>query len=123
MSKYRIKFGRWGEDITVQYLERLGYLIVDRNVRTPYGEIDVIAKDQDSLIFIEVKTRATSNFGMPEVSVTQLKQKHLLDAISYFFQEHPDLDCDWRIDVVAIRGKKTDATPEITHFKNAITDG
>lgn len=123
MSKYRVNLGHWGESIAVEYLKGIGYMIVNRNVRTPYGEIDIIASTQDILIFIEVKTRATSSLGLPEASVTPKKQKHMIDAIEHYLQEHPDLDCDWRIDVIAIRGNKTGAAPEITHFKNAITDG
>jgi putative endonuclease len=122
MSRYKINLGRWGENVAVDYLKSKGYSIADRNVRTPYGEIDIVAGSQDLLIFVEVKTRSTTSYGMPEASVTQQKRKHIIDAVEFYFQEHPDLDCDWRIDVIAIRGKQTTIKPEITHFQNAITN-
>jgi putative endonuclease len=123
MSKYRQRLGKWGENLAVEYLVNEGYSIVDRNVRTPYGEIDIIASRSNQLIFVEVKTRATTNFGMPEESVTPKKQKHLIDAIEFYIQEHPDSDCDWRIDVIAIRLQKIDMNPEIIHFPNAVMSG
>lgn len=121
MSRYKINLGRWGEKVAADYLKSKGYSIVDRNVRTPYGEIDIIAGSEDLLIFVEVKTRTTTNYGMPETSVTQQKRKHIIDTVLFYFQEHTDLECDWRIDVIAIRGKKYTPKPEITHFQNAIT--
>ena len=120
MSKYRQQLGHWGEELAVEYLVNEGYSIVDRNIRTPYGEIDIIASQSNLLIFVEVKTRSTANFGMPEESVTLKKQKHIIDAIEFYFQEHPESDYDWRIDVIAIRRQKKDVTPEIIHFQNAI---
>lgn len=122
MSKYRRKLGNWGENIAVNYLTEEGCLIIDRNVRTPYGEIDIIAKHLDLILFIEVKTRSTSSLGMPEVSVTKQKQEHLVSSIAYYIQEHPDFNDDWRIDVIAIRRRKKDPIPEIVHFKNAISN-
>jgi putative endonuclease len=122
MSKHRQELGVWGENVAADYLLKEGYLIVDRNVRTPYGEIDIIAKLQDLIVFIEVKTRSSSSFGMPEVSVTPQKQEHIINAIEYFIQEHPDFNFDWRIDVIAIRRISKDLTPEIIHFQNAVSD-
>jgi putative endonuclease len=122
MSKYKQKLGHWGENIAVEYLLTEGYSIVERNVRTPYGEIDIIARNLDLIVFVEVKTRSTTGFGMPEESVTQLKQKHIIEAIDYYIQCHPDFTYDWRIDVIAIRRGNKNTAPEITHFQNAITD-
>lgn len=120
MSKYRQQLGHWGENLAVEYLVEQGYSIVDRNLRTPYGEIDIIASQSNMFIFVEVKTRSTTNLGMPEESVTLKKQEHLIAAIEFYFQEHPDLNCDWRVDVIAIRRQKSGVTPEIIHFQNAI---
>lgn len=122
MSRYKINLGRWGENIAVDYLKSIGYSIVDRNVRTPYGELDIVADSNDLLIFVEVKTRTTTSYGMPEAGVTEQKRKHIIDSVEFFFQEHPDLERDWRIDVIAIRGKKNTNKLEITHFQNAITN-
>jgi putative endonuclease len=123
MSKYRQQLGRWGEDLAVKFLVDEGYLILDRNVRTPYGEIDIIAMQSNLIVFVEVKTRSTTNLGMPEESVTLKKQKHMIDAIEFYNQDHPYPDYDWRIDVIAIRLRKNEITPEIIHFQNAIMNG
>jgi len=122
MSKYRQELGRWGENVAADYLIKEGYLIIDRNVRTPYGEIDIIAKQLDQIVFIEVKTQSKSCFGSPEVNVTLQKQEHLINSIGSYIQEHPDFNYDWRIDVIAIRYRKKDAHPEITQFQNAVTN-
>lgn len=118
--------GRWGEDRAATYLEEQGYTILFRNVRTSYGEIDLIAQQENSnddspeLIFIEVKTRASNSLGPPEVSVNDRKQAHMRASALAFLQEHPEYDCPWRIDVVAIKRFPSDVTPEIIHFQNAI---
>lgn len=122
MTKYRKQLGHWGEELAVEYLVSEGYSIIDRNVHTPYGEIDIIASQLNSCVFVEVKTRSTTNFGMPEVSVTPVKLKHMIDAIEFYIQEHPDFDFDWRIDVIAILQQKKEMRPEIVHFQNAITN-
>jgi putative endonuclease len=113
--------GKWGEDLAAVYLQEQGYEIIARNLRTPYGEIDIIARKLGRLVFIEVKARSSSSFGLPEVSVTPRKIHHLMDSIQFFFQAHPDDECEWRIDVIAIQGSPGSASPEIVHFENAIS--
>jgi putative endonuclease len=71
-------------------------------------------------VFIEVKTRTSSSFGLPEESVTPKKQAHLLAAVEAYRQAHPDRSMDWRVDVIAIRRKPGSAAPELTHFENAL---
>lgn len=122
MSKYQKNLGNWGENVAIEFLIKEGYSIVNRNVRTPYGEIDIIAKQGDQTVFIEVKTRSTSSFGMPEVSVTEQKKEHLINSIEFYIQECTDFNFDCRIDVIAIRRLNKDQEPEICHFINAITN-
>lgn len=125
MSEAGLKLGCWGEDLAAKYLTQQGYIIIGRNVRTPYGEIDLVAR-QDSpeqppvTIFIEVKTRQSIALGPPEISVTPQKQARLLSAAQAYLLAHPELDGDWRVDVVAIRGSPRKSQPEIIHFINAI---
>jgi putative endonuclease len=104
-------------------------------VRTRYGEIDLVALQQETdlpecpeavehpysvVVFIEVKTRLSTSFGLPEESVTYKKKKHLLHAAEAYMQDHPELPPGWRIDVIAIQGK-TDAAPcETIHFENVV---
>jgi len=126
MKSSRQFLGRWGETLAANYLTRKGYSILEQNIRTPYGEIDLIARKSyvdasATTIFVEVKTRTSRTYGLPEVSVTPRKQAHLLAAVQYYLQEHPDLDTDWRIDVIAIERYHGGQPPTVTHFENAIS--
>lgn len=122
------ELGRWGEDKAADYLIEQGYSIITRNERTPYGEIDLIAQhspdripDETTLVFVEVKTRSSRTFGYPEESITSRKQEHLTSAAQYFMQEHPQLEVDWRIDVISIE-RSQDGRPLIQHFENALQE-
>jgi putative endonuclease len=117
----RQSLGIWGEGLAANYLEDLGYTIIARNIRTPHGEIDLIVRQGNLIVFIEVKTRSSSSLGPPEVSVTPRKQAHILASAQHYIQHHPDQDNDWRIDVIAIQRQEQDRAPLITHFENAIT--
>lgn len=130
---YRQALGNWGEQAAADYLSAQGYVIMQRNVRTPFGEIDLVAlQDNPSgtvsafesepqvVVFVEVKTRSSTAFGLPEESVTPRKRAHLLAAIQAFMQERGDLPPVWRVDVIAIRRQPDGRPPEIIHFENAI---
>ena len=110
------RVGKWGEKAAASYLNTHGYEIVKINVRTPYGEIDLIAKKDDLMIFVEVKARTSKTYGPPEVAVTPRKQQHMVSCAEYYAQQN-EID-HWQIDVLAIEqvGDKT----EIKHFENAI---
>jgi len=120
------QFGAWGEQLACDYLVLNGYEILDRNVRTPYGEIDIIAREKklvdesQTLVFVEVKARRTNTYGYPEDAITESKRKHLIEAAEYYLQENPELAEAWRIDVISIRKMKKTKEPEILHFKNAV---
>jgi putative endonuclease len=131
VSKSRQRLGRWGESLADDYLRERGYVIVARNFRTPYGEIDLVACQEvydpgaDSgssmvMVFVEVKTRASGTFGYPEESITARKREHLLASAQAYIQQHPDAPGDWRIDVIAIRRYKSGKAPSIVHFENAV---
>jgi putative endonuclease len=117
MSGRNQAIGVWGEGVAVAYLERRGYIVVARNLRTPYGEIDIVTERDGFTVFIEVKARTSSSLGPPEISVTPRKQAHMLAAAEHYAAEH-QID-HWQIDVIAIE-RKIDSPPEITHFENAI---
>ena len=130
MSQSRQELGRWGEAHAAEYLVDQGYTIVARNERTPYGEIDLVVQkvcgptaesreSQELLVFVEVKTRTSQSFGYPEEAVTPRKQINLISAAQHYLQEHPDLDLDWRIDVISIE-RYPDRAPIIHHFDNAL---
>ena len=115
--KHNQKIGQWGEETAAAYLSQRGYEIIVRNARTPYGEIDIIAKQGDITIFIEVKTLRLSKSFFPEHNVTARKRQHMLACAEHYAAESA-ID-HWQIDVIAMEGKQG-LEPKITHFENAI---
>ena len=115
--KHNQQIGKWGEDAVAAYLARRGYEIVQRNARTPYGEIDVVTKQGEVTVFVEVKTLTSSRNFFPEQNVTLRKREHMLACAEYYAAENA-ID-HWQIDVVAVEGR-VGTTPKITHFENAI---
>jgi putative endonuclease len=117
---HRQRIGKWGEDLAVCYLEEKGLTLVAKNERTEFGEVDLIMMDGADLIFVEVKTRTTSAFGLPEEAISARKREHLIHSAEAFLQNHEELPNSWRIDVIAIRGKPSAGDPEIEWFQNAV---
>lgn len=115
--KHNQRIGKWGEEAVAAYLAGRGYEILARNARTPYGEIDIIARQAETTIFVEVKTLTSSKNFFPEQNVTTRKQAHMLACAEHYAAENA-LD-HWQIDVVAVEGKQG-FKPKITHFENAI---
>jgi putative endonuclease len=111
--------GAWGEQVAVDYLVSRGYLIIGRNIRTPHGELDIVACKGDLLVFVEVKTRSSHSFAYPEESVTPQKQSHMMMASEYYFGLHPETPETWQFDVIAVE-TGSQKEPEITHFENVI---
>ena len=117
-SSQRIKLGQWGEQTAADYLRNLGYIILGTNLRTPYGEIDILACQEKTLVFVEVKTRGSSALGLPEISITPKKFSHMLLSAQSYLLAHPELTQDWRIDVISIRHRNAGQPPEIVQFEN-----
>lgn len=117
MTGHNQRIGKWGEDAVAAYLAERGYEILVRNARTPYGEIDIIAKQDEITIFVEVKTLRSSKNFFPEQNVTARKQAHMLACAEHYAAENA-ID-HWQIDVIAVEGK-AGLEPKITHFENAI---
>ena len=95
--------GRLGEKIAERYLEEQGYQVLDRNVRSPFGEIDLVANDRGTLVFIEVKTRRDSNFGFPEEAVGARKKDRMIRLASWYLAKYPKSRPSVRFDVLAIQ--------------------
>lgn len=102
MTKARQNLGRLGEELAAQHLASHGYEILERNYRCPIGELDIVARDKECIVVVEVRTRRGREYGTPEDSVTTAKQKKLIEVASAYLQEKYPPDVDWRIDVVAI---------------------
>lgn len=94
--------GDQGEELACKYLKRQGYKILERNFRIRGGEIDAIAKDQGDLVFVEVKTRHSHEFGVPVESVTPWKINFLIRASHFYLAQKKLLDKPYRIDVVSV---------------------
>ena len=119
MSNARQRIGTWGESAAAGYLQGRGYVVLGRNIRTPWGEIDLLVRKDDLLVFVEVRTRTSSSFGFPEESVTRRKQAHMLASAEYALQELVPSYDNWQFDVIAIEGKPG-THPKITHFENVL---
>lgn len=94
--------GRVGEEDAVRYLEAEGYEIVERNATTRVGEVDVIARDGDTLCFIEVKARQTDRYGPAVAGVTPAKQRRLVRSATLWLTENPQGDLPMRFDVLGL---------------------
>lgn len=111
-GKKKKKLGGKGEKMAAKHLKKLGYKILERNLRTPFGEVDIVAKCKDVLVFCEVKTRFSDDFGAPSEAVTERRQQRYIRAAEHYAK---GLDCTVRFDVIEIyRG-------EINHIINAFT--
>ena len=124
MEKFRFsnkELGDWGEQIAVDYLISNNIKVIGQNIRTSYGEIDILGQKDGIIIFFEVKTRRTEEFGNPEDAVNYKKREHMRNSALDFMQSNPDLEMDWRIDVIAIFVGGKDKF-QIRWVKNAITD-
>jgi putative endonuclease len=118
MSRERRLLGQAGESLAADTLQQQGYAILTRNYRTPYGEIDLIARHGDTLVFIEVKLRRSEFFGTPQEAVNNAKQRHLKRAAQYYLSQQRSADIKIRFDVVAIT--MTGQRPQIQIFTGAI---
>lgn len=119
LTENRQAIGRWGENTAASYLHGRGYEILDRNVRTSYGELDLVARIDNVLVFVEVKTRRTTAYGLPEESITKRKASHILQSAQAYILSNNLPEIDWRIDLITIF-KYKEQKPVITHIENAI---
>ncbi|HBA89876.1 MAG TPA: YraN family protein [Geobacter sp.] len=110
--------GGVGESIAVTYLKGQGFKIVECNFRSVCGEIDVVARDGRTIVFVEVKCRKNANYGPPQLAVTPFKQRQISKAALVWLSRRKLYDADARFDVVAIVLHEHEL-PEIEHIRNA----
>ena len=115
----RQQFGNKGEAEAARYLEGLGYKILHWQLRGRYGELDLVALDGETIVFIEVKTRASTAAGHPTESITSAKQGKITRSALAFLKKHRWLNRKARFDVVSIIWPKDGQPPEIQHYINA----
>lgn len=114
----RNAMGQKGESIAVRFLQEKGYHILERNYRNTFGEIDIVANDAGTLVFLEVKTRKNANFSLPAEAVTVRKQQKISRVAQAYLSQHDQHDSNARFDVVTILQPDT-ATPQIELIRDA----
>ncbi|WP_010586273.1 YraN family protein [Schlesneria paludicola] len=113
------ELGNRGEIEAARFLEHLGYKILHRQWRERYGEIDLIAIDRDTIVFAEVKTRASAGFGHPTEAITTAKQGRMTRSALAFLKRKRWLNRRARFDVIAVIWPRDGDAPQIQHYMNA----
>jgi putative endonuclease len=116
----RKELGTIGEKLARNFLKKKGYKIRETNFRCREGEIDIIAEKKDYLVFVEVRTKASSSFGSPEESVTFAKKEKLIASALVYLSERKNLPDSWRIDFVAVELDQKSKATRIELIENAI---
>ncbi len=117
---HKQRIGWWGERNAENYLVDRGLELVARYVRTSYGEIDLVMRTSQEWVFVEVKARTSDSYGMPEKAITKSKRSHLVAAVEAYLVTVDEPPNQWRVDVVAVRGKPGENEVEVIWFENAL---
>ncbi len=113
--------GILGEKLAQDFLKKRRYKILETNYRCPQGEIDIVARQKDTLVFIEVRTKTSRDFGSPEESVTPTKKERMIASAYHYRQTHQDLPELWRIDFVAVELTSEGKPSRIELIENAVS--
>jgi len=109
--------GCWGEEVSAECLSDKGYVILERDWHSSHRDIDIIARQGDSIVFVEVKTRRNRDYTEPLQAVNYQKRKNLSRAVNHYLH-YRSLDCPWRFDVITVVGHIGCDTPEINHVED-----
>ena len=112
-----LQTGRWGEELAAVYLRENGYVILERDWHSGHRDIDIVAKQKDTLVFVEVKTRSSRDILDPITAVNRQKQNNLLHAINHYLQ-YKHICTAYRFDVITIVGTPGCLNPEIEHIED-----
>jgi len=115
----RRELGNWGESIAAIHLESRGFEILERNWRCRRGEIDLVARAGETIVFVEVKTRRGRGMGTPEQGLTPYKSRKLLELGELYLSSH-DLDVSWRVDLVAVELDVNGTLLRCEHIPDAV---
>ena len=121
MKITRRETGQLGEKLAREFLEKKGFNTLDTNYRCAGGEIDIVARKGDCLVFVEVRTKSGPAFGTPEESITARKKEKLITAALNYLQNHKRLPSSWRIDFVAVELDSKGEPKRIELIENAVT--
>ena len=110
---YKKLLGRVGERKAVKFLKNKGFKILKTNYKSPFGEIDIIAQEKDTIVFVEVKARSGVEYGRPSEAVDKRKQQRYYKIATYYLQREKKMDSQCRFDVIEIENS------QINHIFNA----
>lgn len=118
------ELGKRGEALAASYLKNIGYTILDRNWEGKTGEVDLVAMDEDTVVFVEVKTRSNENYGTPKDAVNTNKRRHMTSVAKEYLKKNIKQEKPVRFDVVAVSIKGNTLferlrSPKIEHIKSA----
>ena len=116
----RKELGIVGEKLAKNFLKKKGYRIHETNFRCREGEIDIIARENDCLVFVEVRTKASIDFGSPEESMTFAKREKLVTVALSYLKNHQNQSSEWRIDFIGIELNYNGKATRIEHVENAV---
>ncbi len=119
MPESRKELGVKGEKLAAKFLRRRGYKIIQRNYRCKLGEIDIIAERDGTIVFVEVRTRQTEEFGPPQYSITAAKRNQISRVALCYIREKNLVGQSCRFDAIAITFSPGSRRPEIEHIENA----
>lgn len=118
MKQFNRQKGNEGESLAVGYLQKKGYKIIVRNFRTRFGELDIICRKNDTLIFVEVKTKTSGDFGTPEEMFTKSKLAKVKKMADVYLVTNNLNNYLCRIDLIAVNLDENSQKPQINHYEN-----
>jgi putative endonuclease len=116
----RKETGNLGEKLARDHLKKKHHRILETNYHCPHGEIDIISKQKDTLVFTEVRTKTGTEFGTPEESITRTKRERMRACALYYLQTHENQEKIWRIDVAAVELYSNGKPSRIELIENAV---
>lgn len=120
----RAKLGRSGEAVARSFLERKGFDFLAANWRCRSGELDLVMREDETLVFVEVKTRHGEDAGRAEEGLSIAQGRRILTAAEWFIGEHPELEAAiWRVDLVAVTLDANGAVERVTHWTDVVVTG
>jgi putative endonuclease len=122
MGREKKKTGSIGENLACSYLKKKGYRILGRNFRTIFGEIDIVTRLSEIMVFVEVKTRLTSSLGPPYLAITKVKERHMIKNALFYLKTHRLMNAKWRIDIVSVKLGPEYEIENIELIENAVED-